>query len=96
DLDAAPRAALSRTDQACSTGMFSPAELARKRPAAAPVSVLRIGRLALEWQEAKHLNAELRYWVSNTIKSGHYADLDALIVARTAADWQPARRLVGS
>ncbi|MCW3640945.1 DUF1835 domain-containing protein [Burkholderia cenocepacia] len=96
DLDAAQRASLSRTDQACATGMFSPAELARKRPVAAPISVLRIGRLALEWQEAKHLNAELRYWVSNTIKSGHYADLDALIVARAETDWQPARRLVGS
>ncbi|AOJ30229.1 DUF1835 domain-containing protein [Burkholderia metallica] len=95
DFDPAQRASLSRTDQACATGMFSPAELARKRPVAAPISVLRIGRLALEWQEAKHLNAELRYWVSNTIKSGHYEDLDALILARAQADWLPARRLVG-
>ncbi|KVK87158.1 hypothetical protein WT01_14200 [Burkholderia cepacia] len=96
DLDSAQRASLSRTDQACATGMFSPAELARKRPVAAPISVLRIGRLALEWQEAKHQNAELRYWVSNTIKSGHYEELDALIVARAETDWVPARRLVGS
>ncbi|MCA8067632.1 DUF1835 domain-containing protein [Burkholderia sp. AU31624] len=96
DLDSAQRAALSRTDQACATGMFSPAELARKRPVAAPISVLRIGRLALEWQEAKHLNAELRYWVSNTIKSGYYEDLDALIVARAETAWRPAARLVGS
>ncbi|MDR8731427.1 DUF1835 domain-containing protein [Burkholderia pseudomultivorans] len=96
DLDAPQRASLSRADQACSTGMFSPAQLGRKRPAAAPISVLRIGRLALEWQEAKHLNAELRYWVSNTIKSGHYADLDALILARAEAGWRPARHLVGS
>ena len=50
DLDSAQRAALSRTDQACATGMFSAAELARKRPVAAPISVLRIGRLALEWR----------------------------------------------
>ncbi|AIO33555.1 DUF1835 domain-containing protein [Burkholderia pseudomultivorans] len=96
DLDAPQRASLSRADQACSTGMFEPAQLARKRPAAAPISVLRIGRLALEWQEAKHLNAELRYWVSNTIKSGYYADLDALILARAEAGWRPARHLVGS
>lgn len=96
DLDAPQRAALTRTDQACSTGMFSPAALARKRPVAAPISVLRIGRLALEWQEAKHLNAELRYWVSNTIKSSHYADLDALIVAHAETGWLPARRVVGS
>lgn len=96
DLDAPARAALTRTDQACATGMFPPAAFARKRPVAAPISVLRIGRLALEWQEAKHLNAELRYWVSNTIKSGHYTDLDALIFAHAEAGWQPARRLVGS
>jgi len=96
DLDAPERAARSRTDQACSTGMFRPAALARKRPVAAPISVLRIGRLALEWQEAKHLNAELRYWVSNTIKSGHYDDLDALIVAHAETGWLPAQRLVGA
>ncbi|MBJ9941276.1 DUF1835 domain-containing protein [Burkholderia multivorans] len=95
DLDATQRAALARADHACSTGMFSPAQLGKRRPAAAPISVLRIGRLALEWQEAKHLNAELRYWISNTIKSGHYADLDAQIVARASTDWQPARQLVG-
>ena len=95
DLDAPERAALARRDQACSTGMFSPAALARKRPVAAPISVLRIGRLALEWQEAKHLNAELRYWVSNTIKSGQYADLDALIVTHAQPGWLPARQLVG-
>ncbi|HEM8495101.1 DUF1835 domain-containing protein [Burkholderia multivorans] len=95
DLDATQRTALARADHACSTGMFSPTQLGKRRPAAAPISVLRIGRLALEWQEAKHLNAELRYWISNTIKSGHYADLDAQIVARASADWQPARQLVG-
>jgi AcrR family transcriptional regulator len=90
DLDAPARAALTRTDQACATGMFPPAAFARKRPVAAPISVLRIGRLALEWQEAKHLNAELRYWVSNTIKSGHYTDLDALILAHAEAGWPRA------
>ncbi|KVV47252.1 hypothetical protein WK81_06075 [Burkholderia ubonensis] len=88
-------AASTRADRACATGMFSPAQLLAKLPEAAPISVLRIGRLALEWQEAKHLDAELRYWVSNTIKSGHYGDLDALILAHAEDGWLPARRLAG-
>lgn len=92
DLDTPP----SRADRACATGMFSPAQLRAKLPEAAPISVLRIGRLALEWQEAKHLDAELRYWISNTIKSGHFANLDALILAHADGDWLPARRLAGS
>jgi hypothetical protein len=96
DLDATQHASLARTDQACATGMFSPAQMREKLPEAAPISVLRIGRLALEWQEAKHANAELRYWICNTIKSGHYADLDTLILAHAAdADWVPAPRLAG-
>ncbi|MCW0014746.1 DUF3658 domain-containing protein, partial [Burkholderia pseudomallei] len=92
DLDAAP----SRADRACATGMFSPAQLRAKLQEAAPISVLRIGRLALEWQEAKHLDAELRHWISNTIKSGHYANLDAQTLAHADGDWLPARRLAGS
>lgn len=94
DLDA-PLRASPRADHACATGMFSPARLRAKLPDAAPISVLRIGRLALEWQEAKHLNAELRYWISNTIKSGKYDDLDTQILTHARADWMPAARLVG-
>ncbi|RQS73399.1 DUF1835 domain-containing protein [Burkholderia sp. Bp8963] len=85
-----------RADRACVTSMFSPAQLRAKLPEAAPISVLRIGRLALEWQEAKHLDAELRYWVSNTIKSGHYDDLDTRILARLQDDWTHVATVVGS
>ena len=47
---------------------------------AAPISVLRITRLALEWQEARYANGETRRWRDNTFTSGTFAELDALIV----------------
>jgi hypothetical protein len=47
---------------------------------AAPISVLRITRLALEWQEAKFANGETRRWRDNTFTSGTWADLDAQIL----------------
>lgn len=46
----------------------------------APISVLRITRLALEWQEAKFANGETRRWRDNTFTSGTWADLDAQIL----------------
>ncbi|WP_179405462.1 DUF1835 domain-containing protein [Burkholderia guangdongensis] len=92
DLGASP----VRADDACATGMFPPERLRDKLPEAAPISVLRISRLALEWQEAKHANAELRYWIANTITSGHYADLDARVLEHAPADWTPAARTVGT
>jgi hypothetical protein len=48
--------------------------------AAAPISVLRITRLALEWQEARYANGETRRWRDNTFTSGTFAELDSLIV----------------
>lgn len=80
-----------RADQATATGIFSPAQLLAKLPEAAPISVLRISRLALEWQEAKQVNAELRYWICNTFKSGHYADIDALVLEHAPDEWAPPR-----
>ncbi|WP_063533683.1 DUF1835 domain-containing protein [Burkholderia sp. MSMB1589WGS] len=85
-----------RADQATATGIFSPARLLAKLPEAAPISVLRISRLALEWQEAKQTNAELRYWICNTFKSGHYADIDALVLEHAPDEWGPAARTVGA
>ncbi|QBQ96428.1 DUF1835 domain-containing protein [Paraburkholderia pallida] len=54
--------------------------LQARLPDAAPISVLRITRLALEWQEAKFANGETRRWRDNTFTSGTWADLDALIL----------------
>jgi hypothetical protein len=73
--------------------MFAPAVLQGRLSDAAPISVLRISRLALEWQEAKHANGETRRWRDNTFTSGSFADLDALILEHVTGDWQPAARV---
>ncbi|KAF1053411.1 MAG: hypothetical protein GAK41_00828 [Burkholderia gladioli] len=83
-------------EAAVSTGLFPPERLGVKLPEAAPISVLRISRLALEWQEAKQANAELRYWIDNTFKSGLFTDIDALVLDHARDDWQPAARVVGA
>ncbi|NKJ48716.1 hypothetical protein CIC12_18625 [Burkholderia sp. SG-MS1] len=83
----------SRRDRATSVGMFAPAVLQARLADAAPISVLRISRLALEWQEVKHANGETRRWRDNTFTSGSFADLDALILERITDDWQPAARV---
>ncbi|MFM0741461.1 DUF1835 domain-containing protein [Paraburkholderia xenovorans] len=80
----------SRKDRATSVGMFAPDVLKGRLPDAAPISVLRISRLALEWQEVKHANGETRRWRDNTFTSGSFADLDALILDLATEAWQPA------
>jgi hypothetical protein len=59
---------------------LAPARIAGHLADAAPISVLRITRLALEWQEARYANGETRRWRDNTFTSGTFAELDALIV----------------
>ncbi|WP_345812059.1 DUF1835 domain-containing protein [Paraburkholderia sp. PREW-6R] len=83
----------SRKDRATSVGMFAPDVLHARLPDAAPISVLRISRLALEWQEVKHVNGETRRWRDNTFMSGSFAELDALILDQLCGDWQPAARV---
>ena len=85
--------ATARSDRATAAGMFSPEILGAKLADAAPISVLRISRLALEWQEVKHANAETRRWQDNTFKSGSFAELDAILVDRASATWQTAARV---
>ncbi|MFL9889302.1 Protein of unknown function [Burkholderia sp. WP9] len=83
----------SRKDRATSVGMFAPAVLQERLPDAAPISVLRISRLALEWQEVKHANGETRRWRDNTFTSGSFAELDAFILEHVTENWQPAARV---
>ncbi|MDE1181139.1 DUF1835 domain-containing protein [Paraburkholderia sp.] len=83
----------SRPDRATSVGMFAPDVLQARIAEAAPISVLRISRLALEWQEVKHVNGETRRWRDNTFTSGTFAELDALIVEHASGTWQPAARV---
>ncbi|SEJ99950.1 DUF1835 domain-containing protein [Paraburkholderia diazotrophica] len=90
------RAAHRRADRATSVGMFAPAVLQQRLATAAPISVLRIGRLALEWQEVKQANAELRRWHDNTFSSGTFAELDASILEHAADGWQSAGRVAAA
>ena len=86
-------AANRRADHATSVGMFAPAVLQTRLPDVAPISVLRISRLALEWQEVKQANGETRRWRDNTFASGTFGDLDALILEHASDAWQPAARI---
>jgi hypothetical protein len=83
----------SRADRATSVGMFTPEMLQKRLPDVAPISVLRISRLALEWQEVKQANGETRRWRDNTFTSGTFSDLDALILEQATDAWQPASRI---
>jgi hypothetical protein len=83
------------------SGPNAAARLEARLPDAAPISVLRITRLALEWQEAKFANGETRRWRDNTFTSGTWADLDTLILDVLAthedrpagASWLPSDAL---
>ncbi|WJF90527.1 DUF1835 domain-containing protein [Paraburkholderia bonniea] len=83
-----------RADQATSVGMFERDELRDHLGEAAPISVLRISRLALEWQEAKQANGETRRWRHNTFTSGGFAELDAFILGHVSSTWQRAALVV--
>jgi hypothetical protein len=83
----------SRRDRATSVGMFSPDVLQTRLADAAPISVLRISRLALEWQEVKQANGETRRWRDNTFTSGTFGELDSFIVEQASSAWQPAARI---
>ena len=83
----------SRADRATSVGMFAPDVLQTRLPDVAPISVLRISRLALEWQEVKQANGETRRWRDNTFTSGTFAELDALILEHASDAWRPAARI---
>lgn len=89
--DAQPEG-VRRPDRA-TAGMFSPRQLLAKLPSAAPISVLRISRLALEWQEAKHSNAENRRLRDNMLVSATWLDVDEALLDIATAEWQPARRI---
>jgi hypothetical protein len=93
DLTGEQSKPLRRADGMTSVGMYAPDLLRERLPSAAPISVLRIGRLALEWQEVKQADAELRRWRDNTFTSGTFADIDAQILDHANDAWQPAGRV---
>lgn len=83
----------SRADRATSVGMFAPEALLKRLSDVAPISVLRISRLALEWQEVKQANGETRRWRDNTFTSGTFSELDAFILEHASDTWQPASQI---
>ncbi|SAK72078.1 DUF1835 domain-containing protein [Caballeronia ptereochthonis] len=87
---------LGRADRATAVGMFSPKQLLAKLPSAAPISVLRISRLALEWQEAKHVNAETRRLRDNMLVAGTWLDVDEALLHLAGPEWKPARKIAGA
>lgn len=66
----------------------SPAALQARLHTIAPISILRITRLALEWQEQKQFDHELRRWRDNTFQTGLLTDIDAAILDQTGPEWQ--------
>ncbi|CAJ0718189.1 hypothetical protein P3T32_003194 [Ralstonia sp. GP73] len=77
-------------------GMYSGARLARRFSTIAPVSVLRIGRLAYEWQQTVRENADTRLWKGNTLVPVSYGTVDEVILEQVPTDWASARDVVGS
>ncbi len=77
-----------RADDMTAAGMFTPAEFLAKLPSAAPISVLRISRLALEWQEVKQINSDTRRWRDNTFIAGTYSDIDEAILHLARGGWK--------
>jgi hypothetical protein len=86
---------VGRADGATAVGMFSPKQLLAKLPTAAPISVLRISRLALEWQEAKYASAETRRLRDNMLVPGTWIDVDEALLDIAGFEWKDARRVVG-
>lgn len=79
-----------RADCATAVSMFATDMLAALIGKAAPISVLRIGRLALEWQEARRLNGDVRCWRQNMFVTSTYASIDDAWVEHTNNRWRAA------
>ncbi len=91
---------LHEADPAClgpghqiAVGRYSPDILRARLPTIAPVSVLRISRLALEWQELKRVSSEIRRLATHTFIGSTFHELDALIIEHATPEWQPMNRV---
>jgi len=96
DLTGEQSKPLRRADRATSVGMYAPDLLLARLPGVAPISALRIGQLALEWQEVKQADAETRRWRDNACTNGTFADIDAQIFEHATEGWQPAGRVAAA
>jgi hypothetical protein len=73
--------------------MFAPAVLEAKLGNVAPLSLLRAGQLAQEWQAIKQAAGDTRIWRDDTFKHGTFAELDAIITAHARAEWRNVTRI---
>jgi hypothetical protein len=89
-----PSSASQPMPQAAAVAMYSPAALHARLTTVAPISLLRIGRLALEWQELKQISSDLRRWRGNTFISGTFSELDTLLTENARREWQPLPQLI--
>ncbi|MBU6491575.1 DUF1835 domain-containing protein [Pandoraea sp.] len=76
DLDAGLAA-----DAPTALAMYPESVIAARLRLIAPISVLRIGRLALEWRALKHAETQIRRWQHNTFEGGTFADVDETLMA---------------
>ncbi|AKJ69799.1 hypothetical protein PATSB16_42260 [Pandoraea thiooxydans] len=68
-------------DAPTALAMYPESVIATRLRLIAPISVLRIGRLALEWRALKHAETQIRRWQHNTFEGGTYADVDETLMA---------------
>ncbi|AKM30387.1 hypothetical protein AB870_10125 [Pandoraea faecigallinarum] len=78
-----------------SVGMYAPEMLAKRFARIAPISLLRIGRLSLEWRALKQVNTQVRRWVHNTFEGATFAEIDDQILTRAPVAWTPVAAFLG-
>ncbi|UDG81837.1 DUF1835 domain-containing protein [Candidatus Vallotia cooleyia] len=82
-----------RADGASTISMFGADMLATRIRKAAPISVLRIGRLALEWQNIRRLNGDIRCWRENCFVTSTCTPIDNAWLQHIDDRWQVATQV---
>jgi len=85
----------SDANRRTSVGMYTPEVLAERFVRIAPISLLRIGRLSLEWRALKQVNTQVRRWVHNTFEGATFAEIDDQILNRAPVAWTPMAAFLG-
>ncbi len=93
--DLAPGGAGYGPERRTSVGMYAPEILAERFARIAPISLLRIGRLSLEWRALKQVNAQVRRWVHNTFEGATFAQIDEQIITLAPVAWTPMAAFLG-
>lgn len=83
------------TARRTSVGMYPPEVLAPRLARIAPISLLRIGRLSLEWRALKQANTQVRRWRQNTFDGATFAEIDDQIVEQAPVTWTPMAAFLG-